>query len=216
MSGFNSGGTFTPATGAITAFSGQVIASATWNTINAISSTAFTQLGTVILATRAANLVFSGPSSGTVAATATFRSLVVADIPSGLSYVTSVAQAMPSMFTVTGSPVTTSGTLTSALATQLGNLVFASSSAGATAAPTFRALVYADLPVPAAIGIGTDAIIKSTSGTVVPGGTLSAGSFISWTDGGTIAAGAAISGTWVNYSGATLALNYSGLCRRTA
>lgn len=50
------------------------------------------------------------------------------------------------LFTITGSPVTTSGDLTlSAFASQAGNLVLASP-AGATGAPTFRALVAADIP----------------------------------------------------------------------
>lgn len=60
--------------------------------------------------------------------------------------VTSVALAAPAIFSVTGSPVTTSGTLTFALATQSANLVFAGPGTGVAAAPTFRALVVADIP----------------------------------------------------------------------
>jgi hypothetical protein len=60
--------------------------------------------------------------------------------------VTSVALAVPAMFSVTGSPVTTSGTLTFALATQSANLVFAGPNTGSAAAPTFRALVAGDIP----------------------------------------------------------------------
>jgi len=44
------------------------------------------------------------------------------------------------------SAVTTSGTLTAALNSQSANLVFAGPSSGSAAAPTFRALVAADLP----------------------------------------------------------------------
>jgi hypothetical protein len=51
--------------------------------------------------------------------------------------VTSVALSLPSIFTVSGSPVTTTGTLTAALASQSAALVFASPSGGA-GAPTFR------------------------------------------------------------------------------
>lgn len=58
--------------------------------------------------------------------------------------VTSVALSMPSIFSVSGSPVTTSGTLTATLATQLANLIFAGPSSGGAAAPTFRSLALAD------------------------------------------------------------------------
>jgi len=60
--------------------------------------------------------------------------------------VTSVALALPDIFSVSGSPVTTSGTLTGVLTTQNANLVFAGPPSGAGAAPTFRALVSAYLP----------------------------------------------------------------------
>lgn len=60
--------------------------------------------------------------------------------------VTSVALNLPSIFSVTGSPVTTSGTLTAALANQAANAVFAGPGSGAAAAPAFRALVAADIP----------------------------------------------------------------------
>ena len=61
--------------------------------------------------------------------------------------VTSVGLALPGLFTVSGSPVTTVGTLTAALATQTQNLVFSGPASGSAAAPTFRALVAADLPL---------------------------------------------------------------------
>jgi hypothetical protein len=60
--------------------------------------------------------------------------------------VTSVALSLPSIFSVTGSPVTESGTLTGTLATQSANRVFAGPLSGADAAPTFRTLVAADMP----------------------------------------------------------------------
>jgi len=60
--------------------------------------------------------------------------------------VTSVALSLPSIFSVSGSPVTESGTLTGTLATQSANRVFAGPLSGADAAPTFRALVAADMP----------------------------------------------------------------------
>lgn len=60
--------------------------------------------------------------------------------------VTSVALALPNIFSVSGSPVTGSGTLTGSLATQTANLIFAGPTTGGAAAPTFRALVAADIP----------------------------------------------------------------------
>jgi uncharacterized protein (TIGR02145 family) len=59
--------------------------------------------------------------------------------------VTSVGLSMPAIFTVSGSPVTGSGTLSAALGSQSANLVFASPNASA-GAPTFRALTAADIP----------------------------------------------------------------------
>lgn len=60
--------------------------------------------------------------------------------------VTSVGLAAPSIFAVSGSPVTTSGTLTFSLNTQSANMVFAGPTSGGAATPTFRALVAADIP----------------------------------------------------------------------
>ena len=97
-------------------------------------------------ATTTANFVFAGPSSGSPAAP-TFRALTTADIPA-LAYgtVTSVGLALPSIMTVSGSPVTGSGTLTGTLTTQAVNAIFAGPSSGAAAAPTFRSLTTADIP----------------------------------------------------------------------
>ena len=65
--------------------------------------------------------------------------------PSGSGTVTSVALSLPSIITVTGSPVTTAGTLTGTLATQTANTLWAGPTSGGAATPTFRAHVYADL-----------------------------------------------------------------------
>lgn len=65
---------------------------------------------------------------------------------SGSGTVTSVALTLPNLFNVTGSPITTAGTLAATLATQSANQVFAGPSSGSAAAPTFRALVSADIP----------------------------------------------------------------------
>ena len=99
-----------------------------------------------------ANYIFAGPGSGG-AGTPGFRAAVAADLPTGTGTVTSVGHTLtvPAALltkTVTGSPVTTNGTIadTIALATQAANLVFASATSGGSATPTFRSLVAADLP----------------------------------------------------------------------
>lgn len=91
--------------------------------------------------------------------------------------VTSVGLAMPGIFTVTGSPVTTSGTLTAALSTQPANLVFAGPASGAAAAPTFRNLAAADIPSLAGsyiqnIGSGTQTANYAISGNGSVGGSF--------------------------------------------
>lgn len=118
--------------------------------ILSVSGSPVTTSGTlaVTLATQTANLVFAGPTTG-AAATPTFRSLVAADIPSlpyGTGTVTSVDVAVPAaLLTVSGGPITTSGTITTALATQSANTVLAGPTSGGSVAPAFRAIVPADL-----------------------------------------------------------------------
>jgi hypothetical protein len=94
--------------------------------------------------------------------------------------VTSVGLALPSsILTVSGSPVTTSGTLTGTLATQTANYVWAGPTSGSAAAPTFRALVTADIPwaTPGTIGSGTPntGAFTTISATGVITSTLSTG-----------------------------------------
>jgi len=76
---------------------------------------------------------------------AAIDALEVSVAGTGLGTVTSVALAMPNIFTTSGSPVTTAGTLTATLASQTGNYIFAAPN-GSSGTPTFRGLVLADLP----------------------------------------------------------------------
>lgn len=65
----------------------------------------------------------------------------------GSGTVTNVGLTVPSnLLTVTGSPITTSGTFAIALPNQSPNTVFAGPAAGLSNEPAFRALVAADLP----------------------------------------------------------------------
>ncbi len=63
----------------------------------------------------------------------------------GTGSVTSVGMSLPSIFTVTGTPVTASGTLSATLTSQTKNMVLAAPVA-ANGVPTFRTLQDADLP----------------------------------------------------------------------
>jgi hypothetical protein len=64
----------------------------------------------------------------------------------GSGTVTSVGLSAPAEFTVSGSPITTSGTLTLTKANQASNLIYAGPASGGPAAPTFRSLAEADIP----------------------------------------------------------------------
>jgi hypothetical protein len=78
---------------------------------------------------------------------------VVAGLPAWVSAsagsVTSVALSDGSttpIFNISGSPVTSSGTLTQTLATQAANTIFAGPTTGGATQPGFRSLVAADIP----------------------------------------------------------------------
>lgn len=139
-----------------------------------ITGSPVTTSGTITetLTTQSANIVFAGPATGS-AAQPTFRALVSGDLPAGTGTVTSVALALPgSLFSVSGSPVTTSGTLTGSLTTQTANFVFAGPTSGGAATPTFRALVAADIPSTITIG-ALDAQAANANGLALVSNVLS-------------------------------------------
>ncbi|MBL7858018.1 MAG: tail fiber domain-containing protein [Cyclobacteriaceae bacterium] len=78
--------------------------------------------------------------------------------------VTSVALTLPGIFTVTGSPITTSGTLAATLASQAANTIWAAPN-GSAGSPTFRTLVAADIPNLDAAKITTGTIPVTQGGT---------------------------------------------------
>lgn len=83
-------------------------------------------------------------------------SWAAASCATGTGSVTSVGLALTGgVFTVSGSPVTTNGTLTGTLAAQTLNTFLASGSAiGSSTTPTFRAIVAPDLPLPTTTTVG--------------------------------------------------------------
>ena len=64
----------------------------------------------------------------------------------GSGSVTSVALTMPAEFVVTGSPITTAGTLAVTKANETANQVYAGPYSGSASAPTFRGLLLNDYP----------------------------------------------------------------------
>ena len=101
-------------------------------------------------------------------------------IAGAASGVTSVGLSLPNIFTVSNSPVTSTGTLTAVLASQTANQFLAAPN-GSPGAPTFRAIVAADIPtlnqnttgsagsVVNALSVG--ATLAYTSGTTYDGST---------------------------------------------
>lgn len=67
-------------------------------------------------------------------------------VTQGGGSLTSVALSMPVEFSVSGSPITSAGTLTVTKANENANAVYAGPSSGGPAPPTFRALGSSDLP----------------------------------------------------------------------
>ena len=118
---------------------------------------------------RSAVLTGFTSGAGTVAATdsvlVALQKLAGNIAGAGTGSVTSVGLSLPSLFTVTGSPITSSGTLTATLAEQAAGVVLAGPASGGAAAPTFRALTAGDVnlgtsstPQFAGLGLGTAAV----------------------------------------------------------
>lgn len=183
-----------------------------------VSNSPVTGIGTLtaVWANQNANLVHAGPGSG-VPAAPTWRSLVVADLPSGYlatdlssgaaantylltanglgacswqpapaTGVSSVGLSAPAEFTVSGSPVTTSGTLTFSKVNQSANTVWAGPTTGVAAAPGFRTLVVADIPAMS----GATSSLPGTGGGVPAPVAGQQGDFLrgdgTWAVGGTV------------------------------
>lgn len=87
--------------------------------------------------------------------------------------VSSVALALPgSVFSISGSPVTSSGILTGTFVTQSANTIFAGPVSGSAAVPAFRTSVLADLP-----SIANNTLLGNQSGGTAAPSALSALTF---------------------------------------
>ena len=113
-------------------------------------------------------------------------SVWVCSQPTNTGTVTSVGLILPSaLFNITGSPVTTSGTLAASLQTQTSNTFLAGPTSGGSAAPTFRAIVAGDIPTLNQNTTGTASNVTGVVG-VANGGTglttcSTSGYVLSWT-----------------------------------
>jgi hypothetical protein len=94
------------------------------------------------------------PGAGDAAAAKFLKADGTWAAPAGVGTVTSVAMTGDGVIfnsTVTGSPITSAGTLIPALLTQTANTILAGPTSGGAATPTFRALVAGDLPAGATL-----------------------------------------------------------------
>ncbi len=125
----------------------------------------------------------------------------------GSGTVTSVGLADGStvpLYGISGSPVTTTGTLTFTLNTQSANTVFAGPTTGSAAQPTFRAIVPADIPTLNQNTTGTAGNITATSNSTLT--TLSALSLpYSQVTGGPVLSGFTTDGVIYAASSSTVA-----------
>ena len=113
--------------------------------------------------------------------------------------VTSASLTLPAEFSVTGSPVTTSGTLAGSWATQTTNKIFAAPN-GSTGTPSFRSLVSADIPSLPYIGTSVG---LSTTSPLTGGGTLNSGLTIAMPAATTSASGYLTSTDWNTFNNKT-------------
>lgn len=133
----------------------QTNAASTYLTISSASSTYLTQSNASSTYAPLASPALTGTPTAPTAATNDNSTQIATTAwvkaqgygtSSASGTVTSVGLSLPGVFTVSGSPVTTSGTLSASLATQAAGYVWAGPTTGADAAPTFRALVASDVP----------------------------------------------------------------------
>lgn len=106
----------------------------------------------------------SAPLDGQVV---TWNASVAAWVPAAVPIfgtVTSVDASVPSILTISGNPITTSGTLAFGLSNQNANIVFAGPTSGSASAPTFRSLVAADIPALSYISALTGDVIATGPG----------------------------------------------------
>lgn len=89
---------------------------------------------------------FNADNTVSALSAADFRTAIGAGSSNASGTVTSAALSLPNIFTVTGSPITSSGTISASLTNQNANVVLAGPASGSAATPAFRSLVASDIP----------------------------------------------------------------------
>jgi hypothetical protein len=133
----------------------------------------------------------------------------------GSGTVTSVALADGSttpIYVISGSPVTSAGTLTFTLGTQSANTVFAGPTTGSAAQPTFRSLVSADLPT-GNLTESTSAVLTITAGT---GAVIGSGTTIQVKQAGTSQSGYLSSTDWNTFNNKQATITEGNLTEATS
>jgi hypothetical protein len=123
--------------------------------------------------------------------------------------VSSVGLSLPNIFTVTGSPVTSTGTLSATLASQSAGTVFAAPPAAA-GAPTFRALAATDIPNLDAAKINTGSWGVARGGTGLTAAPLNGQVLIGNGTGYTLSTLTAGSGINVTNGAGTISISATG------
>lgn len=114
---------------------------------------------TVAVASGASHAKGLVPDPGASAGTTKYlREDMTFVVPPGSGTVTSVALTLPSFLSVTGSPITTTGTLAVTLATQVKNTFLVGPVSGSNAAPAFRVFDYQDIS--AIVGTGASNVAQ--------------------------------------------------------
>jgi hypothetical protein len=119
-----------------------------WGTVESLPAVSASSPGRLFTVTDGADSsdCTTGGGSASVLCRDTGAAWVAVGSSGGAGAVTSVALSVPTGFTISGSPITTSGTFTLGLSAQTANTVWAGPTTGSAAAPAFRALVAADIP----------------------------------------------------------------------
>ncbi len=110
----------------------------------AVTATNFTGTASRATVVDKVDVLSGGATTGLGIYSGSFSGSFIGNIGGGGS-VTSVGLSLPNIFTVSNSPVTSTGTLTAVLASQTQNTFLAAPN-GSSGTPTFRTIVAADIP----------------------------------------------------------------------